>query len=160
MTDSHTRWTLSMKFICTLILLLCFTSVGIAQQSDTGQPKLAVHSTLVVAPVFVTTKEGRVVFDLKADDFLLTDNGVPQLLTLEQDTDSQPLALAIVVETGGAGAAHLSDYQELDSILDALVGNVEHRVTVIGFDGTPHLIVPFSSNTADASNALATLSSG
>ncbi|HTF25931.1 MAG TPA: VWA domain-containing protein, partial [Candidatus Limnocylindria bacterium] len=90
-----------MKSVCTLILLLCLTAVGIAQQSDTGQPKLKVHSTLVMAPVFVSTKEGRVVFDLKADDFLLTDNGVPQLLTLEQDTDSEPLALAIVVETGG-----------------------------------------------------------
>src|SRR6266446_2139998 len=37
-----------MKFLCTLILLLCFAAVGIAQQSDTGQPKLTVHSTLGV----------------------------------------------------------------------------------------------------------------
>jgi len=133
-----------MKSICTLIPLLCFTAAGIAQQSDTGQPKLTVRSTLVMAPVLVTTKEGRVVFDLKADDFLLTDNGVPQLLTLEQDTDSEPLALAIVVETGGAGARHLIDYRELDSILDALIGNLEHRVAVIGFDSMPHLIVPFT----------------
>src|SRR2546430_16561828 len=120
MTDSHTQWTLSMKSICTLILLLCFTAVGIAQQGDTGQPKLTVHSTLVVAPVFVTTKEGRVVLDLKADDFLLTDNGVPQLLTLEQDPDSERLALAIVVETGGAGEGQPIAYRDLDSILDAL----------------------------------------
>ncbi len=149
-----------MKSLCTLIPLLCFTAAGIAQQSDTGQPKLTVHSTLVVAPVLVTTKEGRVVFDLKADDFLLTDNGVPQLLTLEQDTDSEPLALAIVVETGGAGARHLIDYRELDSILDALIGNIEHRVAVIGFDSMPHLIVPFTSKTDEASSRLATLSEG
>src|SRR6266404_3290094 len=149
-----------MRSLSSLIFLLCLTSVCSAQEPDTGQPAVTVRSTLVMVPVFVNSKEGRLVLDLKADDFVLTDNVVPQLLTLEQDTDSQPLALAIVVETGGAGAAHLSDYQELDSILDALVGNVEHRVTVIGFDGTPHLIVPFSSNTTDASNALATLSSG
>src|SRR5712671_879346 len=149
-----------MRSLSSLIFLLCLTSVCSAQESDTGQPAVTVRSTLVMVPVFVNSQEGRLVLDLKADDFVLTDNVVPQLLTLEQDTDSQPLALAIVVETGGAGAAHLSDYQELDSILDALVGSVEHRVTVIGFDATPHLIVPFSSNTADASNALATLSSG
>src|SRR6266699_2308929 len=149
-----------MKPVCTLILLLCFTAVGIAQQSDTGQSKLTVHSTLVVAPVFVTTKEGRVVFDLKADDFLLTDNGVPQLLTLEQDTDSEPLALAIVVEKGGAGARYLIDYRELDAILDALIGNIDHRVAVIGFDSMPHLIVPFTSKTDEASSRLATLSEG
>jgi len=149
-----------MKSFYSLILVLCLASVCIAQESGTGQPTVTVHSTLVMVQVFVNNKEGHVVFDLKADDFLLTDNGVPQLLTLEQDTDSQPLALAIAVETGGAGASHLADYQELDSVLDALIGNVEHRVAVIGFDGTPHLIVPFTTKTEDASNALATLSEG
>ena len=59
-------------------------------------------------PVFVKTKYGHVAFDLKADDFLLTDNGVSQHLSLEQDTDLQPLALAIVVKTGGAGAQAIS----------------------------------------------------
>jgi hypothetical protein len=80
--------------------------------------------------------------------------------TLEEDTDSQPLALAILVETGGAGATHLAAYQELDAIFEALVGNVERRVAVIAFDGKPHLIVPFSSKTEDASDTLANLSAG
>ena len=31
---------------------------------------------------------------------------------------------------------------------------------VVDFDGKPHLLVPFTSNTEDASNALATLSAG
>jgi VWFA-related protein len=149
-----------MRSLSSLIFLLCLTGMCLAQERGTGQPRLTVHSTLVMVPVFVNTKEGDLVFGLNADDFLLTDNGLPQVLTLEQDTDSQPLALAIVVETGGAGAAHLSDYQELDSVLDALVGNVQHRVAVISFDGKPHLIVPFTSKTGDASNALATLSAG
>ena len=148
------------KSLSSLIFLLCLTSVCIAQESSAGQPTVTVHSNLVMVPVFVNTKGGHVVFDLKAGDFLLTDNGVSQLLTLEQDTDSQPLALAIVVETGGAGASHLADYQQLDSVLDALIGNLERRVAVIGFDGTPHLIAPFTTKTEDASKALATLSGG
>jgi hypothetical protein len=68
---------------------------------------------------------------------------LPQLLTDGARTHDdqvgkiafvEPLALAIVVETGGAGANHLVDYQQLDAILDALAGGVEHRVAVIGFD--------------------------
>jgi VWFA-related protein len=149
-----------MRNFCSLVLLLCFTGVCVAQESNTSQPAVKVRSNLVMVPVFVNTKHGHPVFDLKANDFVLTDNGIPQLVTLEEDTDSQPLALAIVVETGGEGATHLADYQELDSILDALVGNVEHRVAVIAFDGKPHLIVPFSSRTEAASNALASLSAG
>ncbi len=113
-----------------------------------------------MVPVLATTKEGKVVFDLTADDFLLTDNGVAQRISIEQDTDSQPLALAIVVEMGGAGARHLTDYQGLDSILDELIGNVEHQVAVISFDSSPHLVVPFASRTEDASHGLANLSEG
>ena len=151
-----------MRSVWVLALLLFLSVGGFAQQSDTGQTKLTAHSDLVMVPVFVTAKgkDGQVVFDLAADDFLLTDNGVPQTLTLEQEADSEPLALAIVVETGGAGSEHLNDYRELDAILDALVGNVEHRVAVIGFDSSPHLILPFTPDTEDASRQLVTLSEG
>jgi VWFA-related protein len=108
----------------------------------------------------VKSKGGKVVFGLTANDFLVTDNGAPQQVTLDQDTDSQPLALAIVVETGGAGARHLGDYRQLDSILDALIGNVEHRVAIVGFDSVPHLLMPFTPRTADASPQLASLNEG
>ena len=90
-----------MRSACTLSLVLFLAAVGAsAQKGDEGQPTLTVRSTLVEAPILLKTKGGEVVFGLSADDFLVTDNGVPQQLTLDQDTDSQPLALAIVVETG------------------------------------------------------------
>jgi VWFA-related protein len=131
-----------------------------AQQAETAPTKLTVQSTLVLAPVLVKTRERQVILTLTADDFRLTDNGVPQNLTLVQDTDSQPLALAIVVETGGAGARHLADYGQLDAILDALVGGVEHRVAVIGFDSGPHLLKPFAPDLDVASRQLTDLREG
>ncbi|HET6220120.1 MAG TPA: VWA domain-containing protein [Acidobacteriaceae bacterium] len=150
-----------MKFGLPLSLLLCLATVGIfAQQSDTGQATLTVRSTLVEVPALVKTRAGEVVFELTADDFSLTDDGIPQHLTLDPDTDWQPLALAICVETGGAGAGHLTDYRDLDANLDALVGNVEHRVAVISFDSKPHLLLPFGSNADDASRQLSNLHEG
>jgi VWFA-related protein len=144
-----------------LCLAMCLPGVDLrAQQSDAGQPTLTVRSTLVQVPVLVKTKAGQVILGLTTGDFLLTDDGVPQSLTLDPDTDAQPLALVIVVETGGAGARHLMDYRQLDAILDALVGGVEHRVAVIGFDSTPHLLRPFTPDTAEASRQLASLREG
>jgi VWFA-related protein len=144
-----------------LTLLLAVAAVGVgAQQNEVAQPELKVRTTLVMVPVLVTTKSGKVVFELTADDFVVTDNGVPQHVTIDPDTDSQPLALAIVVETGGAGARHLSDYQHLDSMLDALVGNVEHHVALVGFDSAPHLLTPFTPRMADVSLQLSNLSEG
>ena len=155
-----------MRAGCTLCLLQCLAAMGAlaqqtpAQQIETGPPTLTVQSTLVLAPVLAKTRRGRVILKLTADDFRLTDNGAPQKLTLVQDTDSQPLALAIVVETGGAGASHLGDYGQLDAMLDALVGGVEHRVALIGFDSGPHLLKPFAPNTEIASRELANLREG
>jgi VWFA-related protein len=150
-----------MRSACSLFLLLCLATVGVsAQRSEKGEPSLTVRSTLVEVPVLLKAKGGEVVFGLTADDFLVTDNGVAQHVNLDQDTDSQPLAVAVVVETGGAGARHLADYRQLDSILDALIGNVEHRIAVIGFDSVPHLLLPFTSRTADASQQLAGLHEG
>src|SRR5580704_10156962 len=149
-----------MRIACTLVVLLSLAAAGNAQQSDKDRPTFTASSALVEVPILVKTKSGDVVFQLTADDFLLTDNGVPQHLTLDQDTGSQPLALAIVVETGGAGARHLDDYRQLDSILDALIGNVDHRVALIGFDSTPHLLMRFTPRTSGASWQLGNVDAG
>jgi VWFA-related protein len=152
---------ISMRPARILCLLSCLAAMRApAQQAETAPPTLTVQSTLVLAPVLVKTRARQVIFGLTADDFRLTDNGVPQNLTLVQDTDSQPLALAIVVETGGAGAGHLADYGQLDAIIDALVGGVEHRVAVIGFDSAPHLLKPFALDLDVASRQLANLREG
>jgi VWFA-related protein len=150
-----------MRSSLSLSLLLCLTTMdGSTQQNNPGQTTLTVRSTLVEVPALVKTKSGEVVFELTADDFSLTDDGIPQHLTLDPDTDARPLALAICVETGGAGVNHLNDYQDLDANLDGLIGNVDHRVAVIAFDSTPHLVLPFSADTADASRQLTNLQPG
>ena len=89
---------------------------GVAASAQTSVPPsspgsqvtaLSVRSNLVLVPALVKTKGGELVFALTADDFILTDNGVPQPLRLEPDTDAQPVALAVIVQTGGRGASHL-----------------------------------------------------
>ena len=155
-----------MRSVRTLSLLACLAALRApaqqeaAHQAEGSPPTLTVQSTLVLAPVLAKTRGGRVIFRLTADDFRLTDNGVPQDLTLVQDTDSQPLALAIVVETGGAGTRHLADYGHLGAIIEALVGGVEHRVAVVGFDSAPHLLMPFAPDLDAASGQLANLREG
>jgi VWFA-related protein len=152
-----------MRFLLPLSLLFCLAVSTVAQpQQPPPEPqvKLTVRSNLVMVPVFVTGGDGNVVFGLNAEDFNLTDNGAVQSITIEDDTDAQPLALAVVVETGGAGARHLTDYRALDSILDAIIGNVEHNVAVIGFDSTPHLVQPFTPITDQASFKIANLTEG
>jgi VWFA-related protein len=131
------------------------------QSSSSSQvPALTVGSNLVLVPVLVKTKAGKLVFALAADDFILTDNGVPQPVRVESDTNLQPLALAIIVQVGGQGASHLGDYRDLGAVLDAVIGDVPHRVAVIGFDSQPRLEQDFTPDTDAAAETIATLHNG
>lgn len=146
---------------CACISLLLFAAAAMyGQRGDPEGPAISVRTNVVLVPALAKTKQGAVVFNLTASDFALSDNGIPQQLTLDTDTDSEPLALAICVETGGAGANHIEQYDHLDAILASLIGGVEHRVAVIGFDSAPHLLLPFTPETGSAAVKLAGLPKG
>ena len=131
------------------------------QSSSSSQvPAIAVRSNLVLVPVLVKTKAGEAVLSLAANDFILADNGVPQSVRVEPDTDSQPIALAVIVQTGGHGASHSRDYRDLGAVLDAVTRYVPHRVAVIGFDSRPRLEQDFTTDTNAAAKTIATLHEG
>jgi VWFA-related protein len=149
------------RFLAILALLL--TPAVIAQspaQSPAQPPKeqtpptsdnnpsatISVSSSLVVVPTLVKTKSGQLVFTLKADDFIVKDDGIPQTLQLEEDTDAQPLALVVVVEVGGDGIHYLDQYSDLGPLLDAIIGNVPHRIAIVDFDSEPELLHGFTTD--------------
>jgi hypothetical protein len=47
-------------------------------QTATGNYKLTVHSNLVFLPTRVQTKKGETIYGLKAEQFIVEDNGVRQ----------------------------------------------------------------------------------
>jgi VWFA-related protein len=128
--------------------------------AQNGGQTLKVSTNFVLVPALVKNKAGEVVFSLRAEDFVLTDNGVPQEVRLEENTDAQPVAVVVIVQTGGLGADHLDDYRDLGAVLDAVIGGVEHRVAVVRFDSTPGLANIFTSDTDQASRMIANLEPG
>jgi hypothetical protein len=132
------------------------------ETTDSPQSKTAIRtsSTLVLVPALVKNKSGETVFSLTANDFALTDNGTPQTLQMETDTDSQPLGLVVIVETGGQGAQHLRDYEGLGAVLDAVIGDVRHLVAVVSFDSKPRIAQDFTDDTDAAAKTIANLEDG
>jgi VWFA-related protein len=135
----------------------------VAQQTSKAS-LLSTRSTLVLAPALVRNKSGELVFTLTANDFVLTDDGVPQKLTLEQDTGGEPLALVVVIEIGGAGAREFNKFSSvappLAPMLASIVGNVPHKVAVVAFDSQPALLQNFTSNLDSAADTIAGLTPG
>jgi len=134
----------------TLALLsasFCLPLASLHAQTTT----LTSKTTVVLVPALVTRKGGDPVFTLKADDFTVTDDGVPQKLRLEEDSDSEPLALVVALETGAEGKKQIERYRELAPLIENLVGNVPHRIAVVTFAGLPKLVQDFTPETKDES---------
>src|ERR1019366_593197 len=89
-------------------------------------PTLNANSTLVLVPALVRNKSGKLVFSLNATDFALTDDGIPQHLTLDQDTGREPLALVIDIEGGRSALRELAKFSVIGPMIDSMVGNVPH----------------------------------
>jgi VWFA-related protein len=146
---------LAVPFLCTSIALAQSPSPSIQQP-----PVLTANSTIVLVPALVTTKNGEPVFTLTASDFIVTDDGVPQPLTLEENSGDDPLALVVAIQTGGAGARQLDKYRNLPILIEAIAGNVPHQIAIVTFDSSPKLRQDFTPDSTPLEDVLHNLSPG
>lgn len=154
-----------MKPGAALLLLCAATASSVRAQtpaaSSSSAPAspqtLSTNSTLVLVPALVHDKSGQLIYALKASDFVLTDDGVPQKLYLDENSGSQPLALVVDIEGGKSAVRNLKKFEAIGPMLDALVGNVPHRIAVVGFDSAPALVTDFTTDTAAAARGVEAL---
>ncbi len=153
-----------MKFRSALAFLLMSSSILCAQTptpaADQQPFTLTSRSTLVLVPALVRTHSGELVYTLTANDFTLTDNGVEQKLSLEEDSGSQPIALVVAIQTGGAGARQFDTYRNLGTMVEAIVGDVPRKIAVVTFDSEPNLLQPFTPDVNVMEDAFSRLDPG
>ncbi len=151
----------SVLSILAVVLAAAAEPVALCQASDSSQPFVFTAQTSVVTvPVLVRTRAGKLVFTLKSEDYAVSDDGVPQTITLEQDTGAEPLALVVVVEIGGAGAREFDNLGPLAPMLEQVTGSVPRKIAVVAFDSEPILVQGFSQRIQDAVEAVRNLTPG
>ena len=111
-------------------------------------PTITTTSTLVLVPALVRGSSGDLSQVLRAQDFVLTDNGVAQSVRIE-DTEHQPVAVVVLLQTGGAAVEELPLYAKLDTMLGYLTANSAHQVAMVTFDSQPEYQWDFTPNVAD-----------
>jgi VWFA-related protein len=152
------RLRLTVAFLFTPLAALSFAqSPGPAPQQP---PVITANSTVVLVPAMVTTRSGEPVFTLSASDFTLTDDGISQPLTLEENTGEEPIALVVAIQTGGPGARQLDKYRTLPLMIENIVGDVPRRIAVVTFDSVPKLALDFTSEADPLEGAIHSLSPG
>ena len=129
------------------VLFAALTGMGLAQAT------LRTTTTLVVVPTLVQTAGKETAFSLTVEDFVLTDNGVPQKVMLEEET-KRPLSLVVLMQTGGVAHGQFASYTNLETMLATLLGGAPNRVSIVNFDSRPEAASPFTSDVAQWSEAI------
>jgi len=128
------------------------------RQADTGNYRLTVHSNLVFLPTRVETKEGEAIYGLKAEQFIVEDNGIRQAVQVDEDPDSRRgLSLVVAVQCSRSAPAEFRKLKGLSAMIDAMVGDAPHEVAVLAYGERPYVLDDFSPNAEAVPLALSKL---
>jgi VWFA-related protein len=141
------------------VLLLC-TAAAVAQtpsSTDDQSYTLRTQSNIVFVPTTVQTKHGDVIYELKQNQFVVEDNGVPQVAHLDADTDSLGLSLVVVVQCSRSAGWEFPKLAGLGTMIDDIAGDAPREVAIVTYGSAPLLLGKFSASLDSMSNALAQL---
>ncbi len=110
---------------------------------------------LVIAPTTVTGAGGRHVRGLTALDLVLSDNGVPQRIQVEELNEA--VSLAIAVQTSASAAKVLEKVWKTASLYEPLVAGERGEAALIGFSSQVSLAQDFTSDLGQVTKALRAL---
>ena len=113
------------------------------------------QANAVLIPALVKDQKGAIVYGLKAEDFIVEDDGIPQPARLDETPEGQPISLVVAIQRGRRAAYEFPRMQGLKSMLDPLFAQGTARLALVEFDSEVELERNF---TADANLISADLS--
>lgn len=137
------------------IILLLFSAALLAP-ALAQQTTIRSQSNVVLVPALVKDSAGQTVYGLEAKDFVIEDDGAPQVLRLDEAPEGEPISLVLAVETGKRAYHEFPRIAGLRTMIGPLFAQGTARVAVVEFDSSIHLIRNFSKDEslidADLSN--------
>ncbi len=120
----------------------------------TQQPyQLQTGTSLILVPATVDIK-GQIVYSLRADQFTLTDDGIPRRFRLEQDADTLGLSLVVVVQCSRSAMVEYGKIEQLPTMIESLTGAAPHEVALVRYGSHPQLVQPFTHKTEKVNAAM------
>jgi len=101
---------------------------------------------LVFLPTRVETKKGKTIYGLKAEQFIVEDNGIRQSVEVDEDPESQGLSLVVAVECSRSAPAEFGKLKGLSAMIDEMAGDAPHEIAVLAYGERPYVLDNFSSN--------------
>ncbi len=117
-----------------------------AQLPDQQPYTLRAESNVVLLPTQVETKHGEIIYALKPEQFVVEDNGVPQAIHLDEDTDSLGLSLVVAVQCSRSAVMEYAKLKGLGTMIDGIAGDAPREVALVSYGAEPHLLGKFSGD--------------
>ena len=128
--------------------------------TQSESPTFRANTNEVLVPTLVEKGHGEVLYGLKASDFELEDNGVPQKLRVEEDMDTAPVALVVAVEQGRTSALEFDKVAKLGPLLQLFLGDGTGEAALVSFDSAPLLVRDFTHSNDEITHDLQRLQPG
>jgi len=149
------------SFALVSLLLFPFAAATLAQQSAPAQNEdaytLKTQANVVLVPTTVRTKRGEVIYALRADQFVVEDNGVPQTVRLDEDTDVLGLTLVVLMQCSRSAVLEYAKLSGLPTMLDSIAGGAPRQIAIASYGKEPTLLGDFSSDPGATVSALSQL---
>jgi len=121
--------------------------------------RITARVTLVNTPVTVRDSNGAMIHDLEQQDFIVTDNGVPQKIT-HFEIGGDPISLVILVETSSRADPFLPQLRKTGILFSEQVMGPEGEAAIIGFDDSVTVLQGFTRSHDSIQSAFASLKAG
>ncbi len=133
---------LSLLFICAVF----FLGLRLSAQDQTNSGVIRVDVNLVLVDTTVKTKSGQIMADLKQNDFLLREDGVPQKIDIFS-RDEFPINVALVLDLSDSIGPFLGPLR--DAAMTAMAAlKPQDEVALFTFSTEAKLRVPFTTDKA------------
>ena len=149
----------------TFLSVLLLTTTALAHSPSQSPPgdsqaqpyTLQTQSNVVLVPTTVQTRHGEMIYALKPEQFVVEDNGVPQTIHLDEDTDALGLSLVVVVQCSRSAGWEFPKLAGLGPMIDGIAGGAPREVAIVEYGSAPLLLGKFSSRTDAMGDALSQL---
>jgi len=135
-----------MTICVTAALLFAHPAGAQDQRADAESYKFSVRSNLVFLPTRVQSKSGETIYGLKAEQFIVEDNGIRQPVTVDEDPDSTGLSLVVAVQCSRSAPTEFKKLKGLGAMIDAIVGDAPHEVSILSYGEGPYVLGDFSGS--------------
>jgi VWFA-related protein len=150
---------LSKKILCLLALLTCSALLPTALfPQEPPQNVIRVNVNLVLVDATVKNKAGRIMFDLKQENFELREDGTPQRIEIFS-RDELPLDVALVLDLSDSIGPFLVPLRQAANIaLSAL--KPEDQVALFTFSTEAQMRVPFTHDKSQIADMIGGFQTG